>query len=464
MATLRPLCDIRIVQIVLLTSTLVCATCTWGGTLPDAAEPATADRRVGSATAASGHSEPTGAVTLPEVLALALTQSPELQPFSWQIRADEARMLQAGLRPNPRADLLVEDVVGTGRLSGGGEAQITLELSQLIELGGKRAARMAVASRSRDFARGDYEMKRVEVLADVTERFIKVLEGQDTLELARTSAELSQATVETVQRRIQAGAGSTLEAKKAQIALARARVAEEDATHALAVARRKLAASWGSSTPRFERTDGDLFARKRIPIFAELAGRISSSPEILRWVSEQNLRRAELELANAQRIPDLSLRAGPRRREEPPGESLVFGVVVPLPLFDRNQGGVAEAQALAGKTEAAARATEVRLQAALFGLHQELLHAGHQLDALEKEILPDAEQALSISREGFTQGRFSYLDLLDAQRTFVDVKKEYLVAAASYHRFVLTIERLTGQPIDPTRVAPGRTPEDPDSP
>jgi len=449
MPTPWPLHIIRIVQLVLLTSMLAYAPCTWGDApSDDAAARGTVTPRAGSPGTASAPSDPTGALTLPEVLARVLTESPKLQPYSWQIRADEARTLQAGLRPNPSADLVVEDVLGTGEFRGGRRAQITLALSQLIELGGKRAGRVDVAARSRDLAQREYEVRRVEVLADATERFIAVLERQNAHALARTNVELSQATVETVQRRIQAGAGSTLEAKRAQIALARARVAEEDVTHEQAVARSQLAATWGSTTPAFERAEGDLFARRRIPIFTELTGSISASPQILRRLSEGNLRRAELELAYAKRIPDVNLSAGPRWLEEPSKASFVFGVAVPLPLFDRNQGGVGEAQALAGKTGAVTRATEVRLQAALFGLHQELLHSGHELDALEKQILPAAEEALSLSRQGFTEGRFSYLDLLDAQRTFVDVKTEHLEAAASYHRFVLAIERLTGEPMD----------------
>jgi cobalt-zinc-cadmium efflux system outer membrane protein len=464
MATSQFLQRLSIIRIAILMSAIAGPTTTSGGTLPDAAEPTETDVGVGPAKAAVADSEPTGVINLPRILALTLTQSPELQSFSWQIRADEARMLQAGLLPNPSGELVVEDVLGTGRFRGGREAQVTLQLGQLIELGGKRAARTDVASRSRDVARGDYEMKRVDVLADATERFITVLEGQDALALARTNAELSQATVRTVERRVRVGAGSTLESKKAQIALARARVAEEDAAHELAIARTRLAAAWGSSTPSFERADGDLSARRHVPTFAALAGRIATSPEILRWVSERNLRQAEVGLANAKRIPDLSLSAGPRRHEGPDDFAFVFGVGVPLPLFDRNQGGVAEARALAGKTDAAARATEVRLRAVLFGLHQALLHAGHEIDALEKHILPDAQEALSISRQGFTEGRFSLLELLDTQRTFVDVKMEYLAAAARYHRFVLTIERLTGEAIDRTSAAPETAPEHPDTP
>ncbi len=108
--------------------------------------------------------EPTGVLTLREALALALTENPELAPFAWQARANEARILQAGLRHNPELGLQVEDIVGTGSFSGAREAQTTLQLSQVIELGGKRAARTEVASQGRGMAKSEYELKRVEVL------------------------------------------------------------------------------------------------------------------------------------------------------------------------------------------------------------------------------------------------------------------------------------------------------------
>ncbi|MGH7859433.1 MAG: TolC family protein, partial [Candidatus Binatia bacterium] len=158
------------------------------------------------------------ALNLRQALALTLTSSPELAPFSLELRAAEARVLQAGLLPNPAAELTIEDVLGSGRFEGGREAQVTLQLSQLVELGGKRRARVDVASRRQDLAAADYEAKRVEVLAEVTKRFVDVLERQQSLELAQERVELDEASLEAVRRRARAGAGSPLEDKRASVA------------------------------------------------------------------------------------------------------------------------------------------------------------------------------------------------------------------------------------------------------
>lgn len=395
---------------------------------------------------ATPRKEPGGVLTLPEALALALTENAELAPFAWQERADEARVLQAGRRPNPDLTLHVEDVLGTGIYSGGSQAQTTLQLSQVIELGGKRGVRAEVASQAYEVNRSEYELKRVEVLADVTQRFIRVVANQHALDLVLTNRQLAEDALRTVQERVRAGKGSALEERKAQVALARGEVLVEGATHELNAARKILTASWRNPEPVFERAEADLFAREPVPPFEELTSRIARSPEITRWASEKKLREAEIKLADARQVPDLTLGAGIRHLESTGDEAFVFGLSMPLPTFDRNQGGKAEARALLGRTDAEEQAAKVRLGAVLLGLYEEMVHDIHVMEGLETKILPRAEEALAISREGYAQGRFSYLDVLDAQRTIFDVRYEYIQTATSYHQFLVEIERLIGQP------------------
>lgn len=392
--------------------------------------------------------EPTGTLTLRDALALTLTENPELAPFAWQARANEARILQAGLRLNPELGLQVEDVFGTGDFSGGQEAQITLQLSQVIELGGKRAARTELASQARGVTRSEYELKRVEVLGDVAQRFIQVVANQHALDLALTNRQLAVDALRTVQERVTAGKGSALEERKSQVALARGELLVEGARHELNAARKKLAASWRSTQPVFERAEADLFARKPVPPFEEFARRISKSPEIARWISEKKLREAEIKLADARRVPNPTVGGGIRHLQGFGDQALVFGFSMPLQLFDRNQGGVAEARALLARTEAEQKAAEVRLGTVLLGLYEEMVHDAHIMEAVQREILPNAEDALAISRDGFAQGRFSYLEVLDVQRTIFDVKQEYIRAATAYHQFLVELERLIGQPIE----------------
>ena len=122
--------------------------------------------------------EPLGILALTDALSLALLHNPELISFAWQIRASEVQTLRAGLRLNPNFDVEIEDFAGSGDRNSFNQAQTTLALSQLIELGGKRMKRRALASTQRDLVAWDYETKRLDVLANVTAAFIEVLADQ----------------------------------------------------------------------------------------------------------------------------------------------------------------------------------------------------------------------------------------------------------------------------------------------
>jgi len=129
-----------------------------------------------SAIAPGGAVEnPTGQITLRDALALALRQSPELASFAWEIRARESAAIQAGRPPNPVADILFEDLGASGRASDDSRAvgpQTTVQLSQLIELGGKRAARRILAGLERDLAEWDFETARIDVLTRVVSNLV----------------------------------------------------------------------------------------------------------------------------------------------------------------------------------------------------------------------------------------------------------------------------------------------------
>lgn len=81
----------------------------------------------------------------------------------------------------------------------------------------------------------------------------------------------------------------------------------------------------------------------------------------------------------------------------------------------------------------------------LFGLYQELLHARSELEVMRTEIVPRSEEALAIAGKGFSEGLFSQLEYIDAQRTLVEVRQEYIEAAAAFHRLVAEVERLLGE-------------------
>ena len=391
--------------------------------------------------------EPNGALTLRQALALALARNPDLAAFSWDVRIGEARILQAGLRPNPEAGVEVEDVLGTGDFQGVREAQTTLALSQLIELGGKRAARVNSARFSRDLAGWDYETRRIEVFTQTAEAFVEVLNLQQRLALAEETVGLAEKAVEAVNKRVEAARTFAVEGTKAQVALASVQIERDQTQRALDAARQRLASNWGGSQPRFERVEGNLESTKTVPDLERLLERLRQNPDIARWATEISQREANVKLEKARRVPDVTLGGGYRRLSGPEDNAFVAGVSIPLPLFNKNQGNIKEAEYQLAKANDEQRATELRVKTSLGQAWQRLAAAAAEVAALKGKVLPGAQQSFDTVSQYYTEGRLGYLEVLDAQRTLFASRSQYFRALSDYHQAVIAIERLIGEPL-----------------
>jgi cobalt-zinc-cadmium efflux system outer membrane protein len=390
---------------------------------------------------------PAGVLTLSQAQALALLQHPRLAAFGWEVRAGEARTLQASLLPNPEVEIEVEGFAGSGELQGFQGTEITLHLSQLIELAGKRQKRTRVAALERDLAAWDYEATRIDVLTQVTQAFVEVLSAQDRLRLNLELVRLAEQVLRAAAERVRAGKVSPVEETRAQVALSTSRIALERTQRELDAARARLVVLWGGSMPAFDRAEGTLEPIAAIPSAARLAERIAQNPEIARWVTEMAQRQAALDLAGAQRIPDPTIRGGVRHARETGDNALVMAFSIPLPVFNRNQGGLLEARYRLAKAGEERRAAEVQVRAALAEAYGALARAFVEATRLRNEVLPGAQRAFDAASEGYRQGKFGFLDVLDAQRTLFESRGQYLEALAAYHRAVAEVERLIGEPL-----------------
>lgn len=389
--------------------------------------------------------EPRGVVTLADALAAALARSPELTPYSWGLRAKEAEVLQAGKRPNPELTLSNENLAGSGYFGNKQQYQNTLQLSQLVELGGKRARRTEAAERVRDRAAVEYEVKRVEVLAATTVDFVAVVGDQEGVAIAREATRHAEGLLRSVRERIKAGIGSRLEEARAIVAVRQAGIEEDHAEHELLTSRRNLAARWGSRLPQFTQARGDLFAAGEVPSFEALAARLGTAPERRAAGAEERLRAAAAALARTKRVPDVGVGVGWRQGREWGDQTAVAELTVPLPVFYRFEGEIAAADALTSGAAAETAAVEVRLERVLFALYQELRHARDELAAMREEIIPRSEEALTLARKGYAEGLLSQLELIDAQVKLTQVRRERLRAARTYHELVAEVERLLGE-------------------
>ena len=174
---------------------------------------------------------------------------------------------------------------------------------------------------------------------------------------------------------------------------------------------------------------------------------ISQNPDIARWDTEIAKGRAAIKLKDANAIPDVTIGAGPRYFNETNNNAFVMGISVPIPLFNRNQGERLEARYNLSKAEEQRKATQIKVLMDLAQAYQELSSAYLSAAALKETALPGAQSAFNAAQEGYREGKFSYLQVIDAQRTLFEIKRQYVTALADYHKAKATIERLIGDHI-----------------
>ena len=400
---------------------------------------------------------PTGRINLRDALALALRQSPELANYGWEIRARESAALQAGQPPNPVLEVLFEDLWASGRevqTNRAAQPQATIQLSQLLELGGKRSARQTLAGLDRDLAEWDFEAARIDVLSRVTSAFLDVAVSQRAVSLAEQTRALLEQVDQTVQSRVEAGVVSPIEQTKAGVALATARIDEQRTRRALAMDRIALAALWGQESALFESAEGNIEPPATLPAFDTLLQHVARNPEVARWATEIARRDAARALESARSVPDVTISAGYRRLTDIDSNAVVIGASVPLPFLDRNRAGIqASAERVAGAREQE-RAARARVTTALALVYRDLAAAHDEAVGLAGSVLPGARSAFGAVEEGYRLGRFGYLDVLDAQRTLVTAEVHHLRALSNVQKAVTQIERLTGVPFSDAASAP----------
>jgi cobalt-zinc-cadmium efflux system outer membrane protein len=390
-------------------------------------------------------------LTLRDALLRALRESPRLPGSALELRAREAESLQAGLIPNPALTTEVEDFGGGGSRNGFNASQTTISLAQLIELGGKRAARVRLAEAGADLGRWDYESLRINVLSDVARAFLATLAAQEKLALTEELRRIAERSVETVTRTVESGAVSPVEEGRAKVLLSQVQIEREIRARALDEARIALATSWGGTQPDFAAVSGAFSTVRGPEPLEQLWLEIERNPDLARWASELAQRAASLALAEAKAIPDVTVSLGGRYYQDEQSAGVIALFSVPLPVFDRNQGAIQAAEARLAVAKVEQRVTEITVRSAVARSYQALLAAYRQALELRDRTLPEAETVFRGAQDAYARGLFRYIEVLDAQRTLFQLRAAYVDALLAYHTQITDIARLTGR--DPSASA-----------
>jgi len=388
-------------------------------------------------------------LTLAEAIDRTLAQNPELAVFRFRDAALAGRAQTAALRPPLTLGGELENFGGEG---GADEAELTVSLSSVIELGGQRAARVDLVSAKRELLLAEQQAVALNLLGEVIRRYVDLLVARERLALARDSVALAGDILGAVERRVRAAASPRAEALRARAALARARLAVQSEMRLVEYHKLALAALWGGEHSAFSLDSAELYRFPPAAGFSELYARARRNPAIARFASEERLRAAELRLAEAESSLDIGWSLGVRRSREIDETTLVAGLELPLFPARRNAGAVVTAMAERERVAVEREASLLRLKSRLFravsGREQALAAA----ETLRREVVPTLREALEEVERAYRRGRYSYLEWTSAREELIGARRARIEAAGAVLRYGAEIEQMTAAPLLPAGV------------
>jgi len=403
---------------------------------------ATTEAAPQTATADQPASAKVTGFTLDDAIARALTASPRLKGFGSGLAAARGEQRQAGAWANPEAGIEAENVAGKGEYKGFDSAEVTVGVTQEITIGGKISARESIAGKGVEIALLEARGAALNVIRDVTTAYADVVAAEENVRLATEQKELAEDVLKSVSVRVGAAAAPLIQKSRAEVERSTAAIAFDKATRERDITRKKLAALMGEDTFTLPLDTTAFFIIARPELVAP-EEKLKTNPDIMKLNSSLEQSKARLDLERANSIPDPRLNVGMRDFRDSRDQAFIVGLSLPIPIFNANRGNIEKARNDVSRKELDNRQAALDASAELTSAHERMQNAYVQADTLKTQILPSADKAFRLAREGYGLGRFPYLEVLDAQRSLFGVKQQHIEAIREFHTARAQVERLT---------------------
>lgn len=383
------------------------------------------------------------AVSLHEAIKAALESSPYYASAIDRSDAMKAATSKAGVLPNPEIAVDVENFAGSGPYSGTKGAELTYGVSQLVEMPGKRSGRIGAAMGEEKKSAFERDAARLDLIRDVVSAYATLVAAEEELDVLREEKSMATSVYESVAAKVDAGKEPPIQKNKAAIELSASNIALERAERSVQTARKTLANLTGLKGAGFAVLPGTLPTMKQPLGIAEYAGMIASSPDNLAYDATIETAQSNLSFEKASMVPDPTFNVGVRDYREDGEKAFLAGISIPFPVFDMNRAGVKRAgheynAAMLDKAQAI-----LTSETELAEIYETFANAYQENKTLNEVVLPGAQEAFDAAREGYKAGKFGYLEVLDAQRTLFEARKQSIQTLLDYYRAMASIDRMT---------------------
>lgn len=377
-------------------------------------------------------------LTLNAALRRAVEADPAKAGLDARLRAVDAGVRQADLKPNPTLGLTVENLPTLGGGDILGRTETTLSYEQRLERGGDRPARTILARSEGLLVVAQARIAQLDRMEAVQRAWADAMAAQATLEIARERLSLAERFQTEVQRRVNAARDPLFAGARAEAELAQAQIDFDQAEIAVRVARIVLAKFWdGTADFNLGQSDFEDTSASRVA-----AGEVASA-DLEAFRARQAIAEAQARLEEARAVPDPTVSVGVRHIWDNE-VALVFGGSIPLQRHDRNQGAIDRARAESLAAQADQNALRQEREREIARLQVQLLARANEARRIAEETLPQAERAVTLVRDGFARGGFTYNDVMSAHTALLQTKARRVAVLQTFHNDRARLDRLTG--------------------
>jgi cobalt-zinc-cadmium efflux system outer membrane protein len=380
----------------------------------------------------------------------------DLRAAREQLRQAEARLLQSGLRPNPT----VEAAYATERLTDNkGAGGYTASYTHPFELGGQRGKRMRVAEFGVELARAQIADAERLAVGQARTLYSEAVAAAARLDLLQRTVDLNRQMLQVTLAQRKAGDASRLDetllrATANQVAAQRFQAETQVDSFLLQI---KNLMGRPPDTPLLLRAQVEPAAvnlTEEAAISAALAGR----PDLKAGRLREEMADAGIDLAKAQIYPTIGVSvhfssdklvledlpiAGSRYVEK--DREVSFGVSIPLPLFNRQQGVIAESVSQRLQAKAQREATELSIRREVAASYRSYQAAAKTLELLRTGVVGQNQESFQIVRLAYQLGELRLLDVINQQRILIDAQTAYVAAQRDYFVAAVDLDRALGR-------------------
>lgn len=361
-------------------------------------------------------------LSLMEAQRLAMEYHPALREARARVRAARGNWLQVGLRPNPEIAYSASEIGDEGRAGQQGGY-----FSQEFVTAGKLEKNRAIASRSIGAAEQRAETARLQVLTTVRMNYFEMLAAERSVVLANQLVAIANEAVKVSEGRLEAMDIPRVTLLQSEVERESTMLLEVQSTERRDAAWRRLAAAIGVSDPQPVSLDDAL--SQPLPEFHWETIRtrlLTESPELAELQMQVDRARARVRRESVEKVPNVTVQAGTQFDNATEDQIANVQVSVPIPVFDRNQGAIAEACGELAAAQAALQQRELILEQRLAAELRDYTTARERTIRYADKVLPTARETLQMMNAGYQSGELDYLQVLTIQQAYTQQSISYL--------------------------------------